>query len=85
MLQNVRALLSALEERLDHPTARGLAAAVSRAIADGVLVPGTKLPPIRTVATELALSPTTVSSAWALLAGPGPCAPTDGAAPPSST
>jgi DNA-binding transcriptional MocR family regulator len=67
----MRALLSALEERLDQPTARGLAAAVSRAIADGVLVPGTKLPPIRTVATELALSPTTVSSAWSLLARSG--------------
>ncbi len=71
MLQTVRELLSALEERLDQPTARGLVAAVSRAIADGELVPGTKLPPIRTVATELALSPTTVSSAWALLARSG--------------
>ncbi|WP_084527289.1 PLP-dependent aminotransferase family protein [Nocardioides dokdonensis] len=67
----MRALLSALEERLEHPTARGLVAAVTLAIADGVLVPGTKLPPIRTIATELALSPTTVSSAWALLARSG--------------
>lgn len=67
----MRALLSALEERLESPTARGLAAAVSRAIADGVLEPGSKLPPIRTVATELALSPTTVSSAWSLLARSG--------------
>lgn len=71
MLQTVRALLSALEERLEQPSARGLVAAVSRAIADGELSPGTKLPPIRTVATELALSPTTVSSAWALLARSG--------------
>ncbi len=71
MLRSVRALLSALEERLDQPTARGLVAAVSRAIADGELPPGTKLPPIRTVAAELALSPTTVSSAWALLARSG--------------
>jgi len=67
----VRSILSALEERLEHNTARGLAAAVSRAIADGVIAPDTKLPPIRTVATELALSPTTVSSAWALLARSG--------------
>jgi DNA-binding transcriptional MocR family regulator len=67
----MRALLSAVEERLEHPTARGLAAAVSRAIADGALGAGTKLPPIRTVATELALSPTTVSAAWALLARSG--------------
>ena len=67
----MRTLLSALEERLDQPTARGLAGAVSRAIAEGELPPGTKLPPIRRVATELALSPTTVSSAWALLARSG--------------
>jgi DNA-binding transcriptional MocR family regulator len=67
----MRTLLSALEERLEQPTARGLAAAVSRAITDGELAPGTRLPPIRTVATELALSPTTVSSAWGLLARAG--------------
>lgn len=71
MLQSVHALLSVVEERLDHPTARGLARAVSRAVADGVLEPGTKLPPIRTVATELALSPTTVSAAWSVLVRAG--------------
>ena len=71
MLQNVRALLSALEERLEEPTSRALATAVSRAVADDVLPPGTKLPPIRTVARELALSPTTVSAAWALLGRSG--------------
>ncbi len=63
----MRTLLSAVEERLESPTARGLAVAVSRAVGDGVLPPGTKLPPIRVVATELALSPTTVSAAWAQL------------------
>jgi DNA-binding transcriptional MocR family regulator len=67
----MRELLSHLEERLETPSARGLAAAVGRALADGVLAPGTKLPPIRTVATELTLSPTTVSAAWALLARSG--------------
>ncbi len=77
MLQSMRALLSALEERLDEPTSRALATAVSRAVADGALAPGTKLPPIRTVATELALSPTTVSAAWGLLARSGVVA-TDG-------
>jgi DNA-binding transcriptional MocR family regulator len=66
-----RMVLSALEEQLDAPTARGLAHAVSRVIRDGVLAPGTQLPPIRTVATELGLSPTTVSAAWALLARSG--------------
>jgi DNA-binding transcriptional MocR family regulator len=57
--------------RLDEPTARGLAAAVSRAIGEGDLAAGTQLPPIRQVARELGLSPTTVSSAWQLLARTG--------------
>lgn len=65
------AILSALEERMDKPTTRGLAHAVSRAIRDGVLPPGTRLPPIRQVATQLALSPTTVSAGWSLLARAG--------------
>src|SRR5665811_1974965 len=64
-------ILSALEERMDKPTARGLAHAVSRAIRDGVLPSGTRLPPIREVATQLALSPTTVSAGWSLLARAG--------------
>lgn len=64
-------VLSAIEQRLDQPTARDLAHAVSRAIRDGELTPGTKLPPIRQVATELSLSPTTVSAGWALLARSG--------------
>ncbi|MBB2890996.1 PLP-dependent aminotransferase family protein [Flexivirga oryzae] len=63
--------MSALEERLTEPNARGLTAAVIAAIRDGVLVPGERLPPIRTVATQLALSPTTVSSAWSVLARSG--------------
>ncbi|MCW2494275.1 aminotransferase class I/II-fold pyridoxal phosphate-dependent enzyme [Jatrophihabitans sp.] len=66
-----RIVLSALEEQLDAPTARGLAHAVSRAIRAGALTPGAQLPPIRTVATELGLSPTTVSAAWGLLARSG--------------
>lgn len=77
MLQSMRPLLSALEERLEEPTSRSLASAVSRAIADGALTAGTKLPPIRTVARELTLSPTTVSAAWGLLARSGVVA-TDG-------
>lgn len=67
----MRETLSEIEQRMDQPTARGLANAVSRAIRDGVLVPGTKLPPIRRVASELALSPTTVSAAWRLLSRSG--------------
>jgi DNA-binding transcriptional MocR family regulator len=64
-------VLTELQSRLDEPSARGLATAVSRAVRDGAVVAGTRLPPIRSVATELGLSPTTVSAAWALLARSG--------------
>lgn len=67
----MRDLLSMLEERLPEPTARGLVTAVTAAIREGVLVPDTRLPPIRTVATQLGLSPTTVNAAWSLLARSG--------------
>lgn len=67
----MKALLSALEEHLDEGTSRGLVAAVIAAIRSGVLQPGDRLPPIRTVATELGLSPTTVSAAWSVLARSG--------------
>ena len=74
MLQNVptsRVLISELERRMAEPTAKGLATAVGRTIRDGVLVPGDRLPPIRELAHELALSPTTVSASWGLLARAG--------------
>jgi DNA-binding transcriptional MocR family regulator len=71
MLQTVRALISEIESRLPEPTAKGLATAVSRTIRDGALRPGDRLPPIRRVAHELALSPTTVSAAWSVLARAG--------------
>jgi DNA-binding transcriptional MocR family regulator len=64
-------VLFEVETRLDEPSARGLATAVSRAVRDGVLEAGVRLPPIRTVAAELGLSPTTVSAAWSLLARNG--------------
>ena len=63
--------MSVIEERFELPSAKGLAQAVSRAIRDGALQPGSKLPPIRVVATRLGLSPTTVSAGWALLARSG--------------
>lgn len=65
------ATMSAIEDRLEAPSAKGLAQAVSRAVRDGVLQPGTKLPPIRALAARLGLSPTTVSAGWALLARSG--------------
>ncbi|HEX5598041.1 MAG TPA: aminotransferase class I/II-fold pyridoxal phosphate-dependent enzyme [Micromonosporaceae bacterium] len=64
-------MLDEVAARLTEATARGLAAAVSRAIGEGALTPGDRLPPIRTVAARLGLSPTTVSSAWQLLARSG--------------
>lgn len=67
----MRALISELETRLDEPTAKGVAHAVSRAIREGVLSSGDRLPPIRELAHELALSPTTVSAAWGLLTRAG--------------
>jgi DNA-binding transcriptional MocR family regulator len=60
-------VLSVIETRLATSSAHGLATAVSGAMRDGQLPAGTKLPPIRTVAIQLGLSPTTVSSAWGLL------------------
>lgn len=67
----MHAVLSAIEEHLEHPTAKGLAHAVSAAIRDGALSAGDRLPPIRMVAAQLALSPTTVSAAWGLLSRAG--------------
>jgi DNA-binding transcriptional MocR family regulator len=60
-------LLQAVRDLLSEPSARGLAEAVGRAVGDGSLAAGAKLPPVRTVARELRMSPTTVSAAWQLL------------------
>lgn len=64
-------LLASIAGHLDDPSARGLAAALSRAVRDGAIPAGTRVPPIRSVAAGLGLSPTTVSAAWALLARAG--------------
>jgi DNA-binding transcriptional MocR family regulator len=63
--------LSVIDGYLDQRTARGLANAVSRALREGILEAGVKLPPIRVVAAELGMSPATVSASWALLARSG--------------
>lgn len=70
-MPRIPATLGAIEERMAEPTARGLADAVARAVGEGAVVAGEKLPPIRTVAIQLGLSPTTVSSAWNLLSRAG--------------
>jgi DNA-binding transcriptional MocR family regulator len=67
----MRQVISAIEQGLTELTARGLATAVSRAIREGALRPGDRLPPIRELAHELTLSPTTVSAAWGLLTRAG--------------
>ena len=64
-------MLSAIDERLEAHSSRGLAQAVTRAVRDGALLPGARLPSIRVLATGLGLSPTTVSAGWALLARSG--------------
>ncbi|RNL64377.1 aminotransferase class I/II-fold pyridoxal phosphate-dependent enzyme [Nocardioides marmoriginsengisoli] len=62
-----RELASVIESRIEDPTARGLARAVSRAVGAGELPIGTKLPTIRYLAHELGVSTTTITASWNLL------------------
>ncbi|MHB8505429.1 MAG: aminotransferase class I/II-fold pyridoxal phosphate-dependent enzyme, partial [Acidimicrobiales bacterium] len=64
-------MLALLRAQPRTGTARGLAAAVTKLAASGDLKAGERLPPIRVVAEALELSPSTVASAWAMLAGAG--------------
>ncbi|MFE4196059.1 PLP-dependent aminotransferase family protein [Paenarthrobacter sp. NPDC056912] len=64
-------MIESVRTRILEPTARGLADAVSQSIRDGSLESGSKLPPIRSVAATLSLSPSTVSNAWSQLAKAG--------------
>ncbi|MGW2065949.1 GntR family transcriptional regulator, partial [Streptomyces sp. NPDC001937] len=51
-------------------TGRGaaeIAASVEQAIGQGTLAPGTALPPLRELATELGVNPNTVAAAYRLL------------------
>ena len=61
----------AMELLDDQRSARGLAAAIGRAIRSGALAEGDRLPPVREIAAQLAVSPTTVSDAWKELAASG--------------
>ncbi|KAA0085286.1 aminotransferase class I/II-fold pyridoxal phosphate-dependent enzyme [Mycolicibacterium sp. P9-64] len=60
-------MIEILVDTLSEPSARGLADAFSRAVRDGAVLPGQRLPSIRATAKALQLSPTTVSAAWRLL------------------
>ncbi len=48
-------------------TSKGIALSIGQLISSGHLPPGTKLPPVRTVARQLGVSPTTVGDAWRIL------------------
>ncbi|CAN5354096.1 aminotransferase class I/II-fold pyridoxal phosphate-dependent enzyme [soil metagenome] len=56
---------------LDDRTPGGIASAIARQITDGEFRPGDRLPTVRDVATELGVSPATVSAAWQLLGRAG--------------
>jgi DNA-binding transcriptional MocR family regulator len=56
-----------LAGRINERTTRGIALTLAFLIRDGEVPPGTQLPPIRTLAAELSVSPSTVSAAWARL------------------
>lgn len=60
-------VIQALGLYIEDYSAHGIAAGVSRAIRDGTLPPGTRLPSIRATAEQFQCSPTTVSGAWAKL------------------
>ncbi|MEU4557854.1 aminotransferase class I/II-fold pyridoxal phosphate-dependent enzyme [Actinoplanes sp. NPDC023936] len=57
-------MLTLITGAVQDRSARGIAAAVSRLITAGRLPAGIRLPTVRSVATELGVSPTTVSEAW---------------------
>ena len=56
---------------VEHATPHGIATAVARLIASGDLAPGDRLPTVRVLASELGVSPATVSHAWQTLSATG--------------
>ncbi|MFG2720045.1 aminotransferase class I/II-fold pyridoxal phosphate-dependent enzyme [Streptomyces sp. NPDC048416] len=54
----------ATQYSISGTTAKGIAASVERAVAEGGLGPGDALPPVRRLADELAVSPGTVATAY---------------------
>jgi DNA-binding transcriptional MocR family regulator len=84
-------MLGTITSATDDRSARGIASTVSRLVMSGALPAGTRLPTVRELATELGISPTTVSQAWRTLARAGVIAPRGRAGtfvlagPPAST
>jgi DNA-binding transcriptional MocR family regulator len=54
----------ATQYSISGTTAKGIAASVERGVAEGVLEPGTALPPVRGLAERLGVSPGTVATAY---------------------
>ncbi|THG31769.1 PLP-dependent aminotransferase family protein [Naasia lichenicola] len=63
--------MSSLADHIEEPTSRAIAAAVARLVTSGELAPGDRLPTVRDLATELGVSPATVSNAWQALSRAG--------------
>lgn len=66
-----RSFAQDLAGQITDRSARGIAAAVGRMITGGALPVGQRLPTVRDLASELGVSPTTVSEAWQSLAAVG--------------
>jgi len=56
---------------IEESTPRGIAGGIARLINSGELAGGDRLPTVRALASELGVSPATVSHAWQTLAGAG--------------
>lgn len=63
--------LQVLTEAISDRSAKGIAASVNRLITGGTLAIDARLPTVRSLAAALAVSPTTVSEAWQVLADAG--------------
>jgi DNA-binding transcriptional MocR family regulator len=64
-----RALLDMawLAEQVREPSARGIAATVTRLVRNGDIATGSRMPAVRDFAVVLLVSPATVSAAWGIL------------------
>ena len=58
-------------QNIDGSSPRDIAASIARQITSGELAPGDRLPTVRDVASEIGVSPATVSHAWQALARAG--------------